>query len=75
MNLSLGDFGRGLVMAVLGGLALPILAAIQTPGFDVFQADWKVIGILAINGAVAAFASYIIKNTFSTSDGKFLGRI
>lgn len=62
-------------MAILGGLALPILAAIQTPGFDVFQANWQAIGILAINGAVAAMASYLLKNLFSDAEGKFMGKI
>lgn len=75
LNLDLKDLGRGLVMAVLGGFALPILAAIQTPGFDVFNTNWQSIGVLAINGAIAAFASYLFKNLFSDSEGKFGGVI
>lgn len=75
MNLDWKDLGRGLIVALIGGFALPILAAIQTPNFDVFAANWSAILTLAINGAVAAFASYIVKNIFSDEDGKFLGKV
>ena len=75
LNLNWGDLGKGLVMAVLGGFILPVLAAIQTPGFSFLTTNWDQILVLAINGALAAFASYVLKNAFSTSDGKFLGKI
>ena len=74
-NLDLGDVGRGLVMAVLGGFALPILAAIQTPDFSFTTTNWEGVLILALNGAIAAFASYLFKNFFSDSEGKVFGKI
>lgn len=75
LRLNSSDFKKGLVMAVIGGFVLPILAALQTPGFDIFVVNWHAVLNLAINGAIAGFASYMAKNLFSDSDGKFLGRI
>jgi hypothetical protein len=74
-QLNTKDFINGLVMAVIGGVALPLLAALQTPDFNIFTADWHSIGILALNGAVAAAGSYLLKKFVSTSDGKVFGRI
>ena len=62
-------------MAVLAGFALPIAAAFQTPGFDLFNANWGEIINLAINGAVIGFITYITKNFFSDREGKVLGSI
>lgn len=75
LNLSWGDAGKALVMSVLGGFMLPLLAAVQTPGFNFQTADWNGILVLAINGAIAAAAAYLMKNLFSDSDGKFLGKV
>lgn len=74
-RVDLKDISKGLVMAVLAGVALPIAAAFQTPGFDVFTANWSEILNLAINGAVIGFTTYIVKNFFSTEDGRVLGSI
>ena len=57
-------------MAVLAGFALPIAAAFQTPGFDLFNANWGEIINLAINGAVIGFITYMTKNFFSNSQGE-----
>lgn len=69
------DVAKALVMAVLSGALLPVLAAVQTPGFDFATVDWSGLLNLAMNGAVLGFVSYITKNFFSDSDGKVLGRI
>jgi hypothetical protein len=69
-RLNLSDVQKGLVMAVLAGFALPIAAAIQTPGFDIFNANWGEVLNLAINGAVIGFATYIFKNFISNSKGE-----
>lgn len=69
------DLAKGAVMALIGGFVLPILAAFQNPDFSIFTADWSVLLRLAENGAVIGFSSYIIKNLFSTEDGKVLGVI
>ncbi len=74
-NLNWSDVLKGLVMAVLGGVVLPVLAVLQTPGFDISHANWHAIFILAINGGIAAFAAYIVKNLLSDSNGKVLGAI
>jgi hypothetical protein len=72
-KLNSSDFKKGLVMAVIGGAVLPILAALQTPGFDVSTVNLSALATLAINGALAAFASYLTKNLFTDSEGKFAG--
>ena len=74
-SLNLNDFQKGLVVAVLSGLALPILAALRTPGFDVLHADWHQILVVGLNGAVAGLVAYLAKNFLSDSQGKVLGRI
>lgn len=75
LTLNWGDVGKGLIMALLGGLALPLDSALQTPGFSILTANWHTLGILALNGALVAGASYILKNLLSTNDGKVLGKI
>lgn len=74
-KLDLNDFLKGLVVAVLSGCALPILAILQTPNFDIHTVSWHAVWVLAENGAVAGFASYIIKNFFSNDQGQVLGRV
>lgn len=69
------DISKGIVMAVLAGFALPVAAAFQTPGFDIFSANWGQILTLAENGAAIGFVTYLIKNFFSDSSGKVLGSI
>lgn len=69
------DISKALVMAVLSGALLPVLAAVQTPGFDISQVQWSALGNLAINGAILGFVSYITKNFFSDESGKVFGRI
>lgn len=74
-SINLKDVQKALVMAVLSGAALPVLAAVQTPGFDITNANWHAIVILAANGAVAGFVTYIVKNFFSNSQGQVFGKI
>lgn len=74
-KLNVKDFMKGAVMAVLGGIALPLDAALQTPNFSVLTTDWHQIGILALNGGIIGFLIYIVKNFLSTSDGKVAGVI
>lgn len=74
-SINIKDVSKALVMAVLSGAFMPILAILQTPGFDIATANWHAIGSLAINGAVLGFVSYMIKNFFSDSEGKLFGRI
>ncbi len=69
-----GDFVRGLVVAIIAGVLLPISAMIQTPGFDIATIQWSAVMNLALNGGITAFIAYMSKNFFS-SEGKFLGRL
>lgn len=66
---------RGLIVAIISGIALPVLAVFQTPGFDITQANWGAIGTLALNGAVSGFVAYVTKTFFSDENGKILGKV
>lgn len=74
-KINLSDVQKAIVMAALTGAALPIAAAVQTPGFSVFTANWAAILSLAINGALIGFVGYLVKNFFSDSTGAVFGRI
>lgn len=74
-KLSLSDWQKALVMAVITGAGLPIIAAIQTPGFSVTNVNWQSVLILAANGAILGGVGYIVKNLLSTSDGAVFGKI
>ncbi len=56
------DVSKGLVTAGIVGFFLPILVMFQTPGFDIFNADWHSVLVIALNGALAGFAGYLAKN-------------
>lgn len=59
------DFGKGLVMAVLGavlGFIYPLLVS-HTP------ISWELVGYTA----ATAFVSYLLKNFFSNTQGQFGG--
>lgn len=69
-KLNISDWQKAAVMAVLTGFLLPIAAAFQTPGFDLFNANWAEILNLAINGAVIGAVAYLSKNFMSNSQGE-----
>jgi len=71
-SLNVKDVIRGLFVALFGGIVLPVLAIIQTPGFDIFSANWGAILTVAINGGVAAFIGYIAKNFISDEKGRVI---
>jgi len=73
-SINLNDLKKGLVVAILSGAVLPVLAMIQTPGFDISTANWNAVLVLAINGAITGFASYIAKNFVSDDSGRVLGK-
>jgi len=75
LRLTSGDFVRGLVMAVLSGVLLPLSAAIQTPGFSIDTVNWHGVFVLAANGAIIGFVGYIIKNLATNDEGKVLGTL
>jgi hypothetical protein len=66
---------KGLAVAVFAGAILPIAAMVQTPGFDFTQVDLNGILVLAINGALVGFTSYLTKEFFTDHNGKFMGKI
>lgn len=73
LRLSAKDFQKGLIVAILGGVFLPVLAMLQTPGFDFSTLNWSAVATLAINGGIASMAGYLTKNLFSDSEGTFMG--
>lgn len=67
--------GRGLVVAIFTGIALPIAAMVQTPGFDITQVNVHGFLILAANGAIVGFVGYIAKAFLSNNQGQVFGRV
>ena len=74
-SLDLKDITRSAVFAVLTAAFLPIVAAVQTPGFDVFTANWGAIGSLALNGAFIGFVTFLVNSFFTDDKGKVFGSI
>lgn len=82
-SINIKDVAKGIIAAVFSAVAIAILSSlyqlVQTPGFDVFAANWHVIIStdisLAINVAIGAFTGYLGKNFFSDNQGKFAGKI
>lgn len=74
-HLTLSDFQKALVVAVLSGALLPVTVMLQTPGFNIVHADWGSIASIALTGAVTGFVSYLAKNLLSDSSGKVFGAI
>jgi hypothetical protein len=65
-TVSLSDWWRGLIVAVLAAILQPILTILQGGGL-VF--DWQ--DILTVG--LAAGTAYILKNLSTSADGKVLG--
>jgi alpha-D-ribose 1-methylphosphonate 5-triphosphate synthase subunit PhnL len=74
-RLNLSDVQKAFVMALLAGFALPVFAAVQTPGFSVLTVNWHAVLVLGINGAMVGAASYLLKNFFSNSNGQVFGKV
>lgn len=80
-TLSWGDVWRGLVMAILGPVAVAVLgvlsAAILAPNFDVFAVEWlalfKGLTNAFIVSAYSGFSGYILKNLLTDKNQNFLG--
>ena len=72
-TLSIMDFVRGLVVAVLTGAWISV-TGLFVMGFDVFTANWVEIGKIAINGGFFALAGYFSKNLLTADNGKLLGK-
>lgn len=72
-TLTLSDWEKAFIMAIIGGLFLPIAAMVQTPGFSVTNINWQSVLLLALNGAIVAGVGYLVKNFFSDSNGSFAG--
>ncbi len=80
-KITLGDLWRGLVVAVLGPVAVAIFAVlgavITAPGFDVFSVDYislfRDLANTLIVSAYGSGAGYILKNLLTDKDQNFLG--
>lgn len=80
-TLSWGDLWRGIVMAILGPVAVAIFgvlgAVITVPGFDVFSIDFVVLFKNLTNAFIVASYSagsaYLLKNLLTDKNQNFLG--
>ena len=73
LTLDGSDIKKGLVTAMFGGATTAVLAIVGAAGFDLFNADWKKIGMVVIAGAIVSGAGYLQKNFFTDNQGKVLG--
>lgn len=73
-TLKVADVARGFAVAILTGAWLSI-AGLFVQGFDVFTANWHLIGQIAVNGGFFALAGYISKNLLTANNGKLFGVI
>jgi hypothetical protein len=71
LKLNIRDVGKAVVTAVISAVLVAVYALFQEKGFNWTQQDLMNI----LNAAVASGFGYIIKNFFTTSDGKFMGKI
>lgn len=80
-KLTWGDLWRGIVMAILGPVAVAIFgvlgAVITVPGFDVFSVDFillfKNLTNALIVASYSAGSAYILKNLLTDDQQNFLG--
>lgn len=68
-KLNSSDWLRGAITAVYGGVALAVGGILLSKGFDIWTADWKAIGMLAMNGAFGGLIGYMLKNVTTDSNG------
>ena len=73
LTLDGSDLKKGLATAMFGGATSAVVAIIGAAGFDLFNANWKKIGMLIIAGAIVSGASYLQKNFFTDKQGNVLG--
>lgn len=80
-KLSLGDWGRGLIIAILSPVVVAVLAVlgaiINAPGFDAWGVDYGALFHNLTNTLIVASygagVGYITKNLLTDDQGKFLG--
>lgn len=70
-SLNFKDVSKGIAVAVITAVVVYLGDALQAPGFDFSTFDWGAI----LNIGLSAGLAYLVKNFFSTNEGKFLGMI
>jgi hypothetical protein len=74
-KVGLDDAKKALVSAFIMGALLPVAVAIQSPGFNLFDANWPALVTIALNGAIVGFASELLRRFGTDSNGKFMGAV
>lgn len=80
-KLSLGDWGRGIIVAILAPAFIAVTsvlgAIINAPGFDAWSVDYGALFHSLTNTLIVssygAGVGYILKNLLTNDEGKFLG--
>lgn len=81
LRISLGDIGRGAVVAIAAPLVTSIIgvlsAIILAPGFDFAVIDWASLGHMLVNTSIVSsyggFIGYITKQLVTSEQGNILG--
>ena len=67
------DIGKGLVTAVFSSVVVVLYSVTVKEGFNLFTADWAVIGEQALSAGFVALVGYLGKNAITDSSGKVGG--
>lgn len=73
LQLNLKDIGSAGINAVVAAVFVGLAGIVTTQGFDVFHADWVVIGKTCVNWAFSAFVGSVGKDLLSNKKGEVLG--
>jgi len=67
------DFINGAKTALFTSILTVLITITQTPGFDVFDTDWKLVGANVVNVAVITIIGYMSRKFFENEEGKLMG--
>lgn len=67
-KLSLGDVGRGVIVAIAASVAVYLLAVLNAPGFDFSTINFAEIARIALSSGIG----YLVKNLLTDNQGNIL---
>ena len=72
-KLGWNDLLKGLLTAVISAIVVTIYGLVIATNFDVFTANWVVIGHNVVNIGVITLVSYLFKNLLTDNNGTVAG--
>lgn len=68
-SLTKSDAVRSAISAIFAAVVIAVYGVVTQSGFDLFTADWGMIGHMAINAAFAAFVGDLGRRFMSDGNG------